>query len=333
VSDPRPVRVLQSVLLGGAQPSYADHVAGRLDPTRVQPLSFSYRTALTGRWDVLHVHWPENLVRHRSRPRRVLRTVLFALLLVRIRVLRPVVVRTVHNTTPHEGGRPVETALLAALDRAVTWHVRLTDETPVRAGAAAVTIPHGHYRAELGDAGTPADPRCLLFFGYLRPYKGLDALLAAFAGTTDPQLRLVVAGEPASAEMRALVTDAAGADPRVTPHLGFVADDALAALVGGSAVVVLPYREIHNSGVVFAALSLGRPVLVPENPVTAALRAEVGEEWVRGFTHPLTATDLTDALAAAAGRDPAATPDLAGRDWSTVAESYTGVFTSRPVAA
>lgn len=326
----RPTRVLQSVLLGGAQPSYADHVAGHADPARLQMLSFSYRTALLGRWDVLHVHWPENLLRHRSRPRRALRTVLFGLLLLRVLVLRPVVVRTVHNVTPHEGERPVERLLLAGLDRLVTWHVRLNEETPLRPGAAAVTIPHGHYRAELGDAAPAGDGSTLLFFGYLRPYKGVDALLGAFAGTTDPALRLVVAGEPASGEMRALVQDAAAGDSRVTGRLGFTPDAELAGLVRASAVVVLPYREIHNSGVVFAALSLGRPVLVPENPVTAALRAEVGADWVLGFTHPLTAEDLTGALATAARRDPAAAPDLAGRDWGQVADRYAEVFTRRP---
>lgn len=326
----RRVRVLQSVQLGGPRPSYADHVADHLDPDRFEVLSFSYRTALTGRWDVLHVHWPENLLRHRSRPRRALRAVLFALVLLRIRWSRPVVVRTAHNIAPHEGDSSVERSLLAALDRAVTWHVRLVEETPLRPGAAAVTIPHGHYRAELGTPAPPTDDRSLLFFGYLRPYKGVDALLTAFAAVPDADVRLVVAGEPASADMRSLVAEAAAADPRVTGRLGFAADDELAALVRASAVVVLPYREIHNSGVVFAALSLGRPVLVPENAVTAALREEIGPDWVLGFTHPLTAEDLTGALAVAARRDPAAEPDLAGRGWTAVAHRYAEVFTATP---
>ena len=326
----RRVRVLQSVQLGGPRPSYADHVAGHLDPGRFEVLSFSYRTALTGRWDVLHVHWPENLLRHRSPVRRVLRAVLFALVLLRIRWTRPVVVRTAHNIAPHEGDSAVERSLLAGLDRAVTWHVRLVDGTPLRPGAAAVTIPHGHYRAELGAPVPPADDRSLLFFGYLRPYKGVDALLAAFAAVPDTDVRLVVAGEPASAGMRTLVEEAAAADPRVTGRLGFAADDELAGLVRASSVVVLPYREIHNSGVVFAALSLGRPVLVPENAVTAALREEIGPDWVLGFSHPLTAEDLTGALAAAARRDPTVEPDLSGRGWAAVAHRYAEVFTSTP---
>ncbi|WP_369140400.1 glycosyltransferase [Modestobacter versicolor] len=324
----RPVRVLQSVRLGGAHPSYADHVAAALDPQRLELLSFSYRTALVGRWDVLHVHWPENLIRHRSRPRQALRCVLFALLLLRIRVLRPGVVRTVHNVAPHERGHRVERALLAALDRRVTCHVRLNDETKVRRGAPVVTIPHGHYRAELGAAGDlPRDDgRTLLFFGFLRPYKGVDVLVEAFGQLADPAARLVVAGEPATPAMRALVEDAAAADPRVEPHLSFLPDEELSALVRAATVVVLPYREIHNSGVLFAALSLACPVLVPENAVTAALRAEVGADWVRGFTHPLTADDLSAALAAAADRDPAAVPELAGREWSAVADRYAAVF-------
>ncbi|CCH85903.1 Exopolysaccharide xanthan biosynthesis glycosyltransferase [Modestobacter italicus] len=323
--------MLQSVRLGGGHPSYADHVAAASDPVRVELLSFSYRTALTGHWDVLHVHWPENLIRRRSRPRRALRAVLFALLLLRISVRRPGVVRTVHNVAPHEPGHRFERALLAVLDRCVTCFVRLNDETPVRPGVPVVTIPHGHYRDELDPAGDPPtdDGRTLLFFGFLRPYKGVDALVEAFGELADPSARLVIAGEPANAAMRALVEEAAAADPRVEPHLTFLSDEDLGALVRRATVVVLPYREIHNSGVLFAALSLACPVLVPENAVTAALRAEVGADWVRGFTHPLTAGDLSSALRQAADRDPAAVPDLAGREWSAVADRYAEVFQGR----
>lgn len=326
VADRRPVRVLQSVLLGPGQATYPDHVVAASDPAQVEMLPFSYRTALGGAWDVLHLHWPENLLRHRSRSRRALRAVLFVLLLVRIAVLRPGVVRTLHNVAPHEPGGRVERVLLAALDRRVTCRVRLTDLTPVPAGAPAVTIPHGHYRSELGTPAATDDGATLLFFGFLRPYKGVDVLLGAFAGLADPQARLVVAGKPADDGMRRLVEAGCAADPRVRARLEFLSDPELAELVAAATVVVLPYREIHNSGVVFAALSLGRPVLVPENPVTAALRAEVGAEWVLGFEHPLTARHLADALAAAARRDPAAQPDLAGREWTTVARRYAEVY-------
>jgi beta-1,4-mannosyltransferase len=328
----RPVRVLQSVRLGAGRPSYADHVVAALDGRRVEAFSFSYRTALAGRWDVLHLHWPEYLLRHPSRRRRLLRAALFALMLVRISVLRPGVVRTMHNVAPHESGRRLERALLAALDRRVTCHVRLNEETPVPPGARAVTIPHGHYRAELGEPGEgPAgDGRTFLFFGYLRPYKGVDVLLEAFAQVADPAARLVIAGEPGTSAMRALVESAAERDVRVEPRLEFLSDDELAVLVRRSSVVVLPYREIHNSGVLFAALSLARPVLVPENPVTAALREEIGADWVLGFHQPLTAADLEGALAEAAGRPSAAVPALEGREWPAVAELYTEVFLSRP---
>jgi beta-1,4-mannosyltransferase len=319
VGRERPILVLQSVRLGAGHPSYADHVATALDLQRVAPLSFSYRTALVGRWDVLHVHWPENLLRHASPWRRRLRAVLFALLLIRIVVLRPGVVRTMHNVAPHESGRRLEGALLAALDRRVTCHVRLNDETPVPPGARAVTIPHGHYRAELGEPGDgPTDDgRTFLFFGYLRPYKGVDVLVAAFAGVADPAARLVIAGEPGTSAMRALVESAAERDARIEPRL-----------VSLATVVVLPYREIHNSGVVFAALSLARPVLVPENPVTASLRAEIGADWVLGFDQPLTAVDLEVALTQANRRPATAVPALEGREWPAVAERYTAVFCS-----
>lgn len=321
------LRILQSVRLGGDKPSYMDHVAARLDPARDTVLPFSYRQALTGQWDVLHMHWPEYLIRHRNRGRRILRSLLFALLVLRVRIARRGVVRTLHNVMPHERGRSIESVLLRAMDRRVTHYVRLNDLTPVRDGVGATTIPHGHYRDESHEDGDrPADHKTFVFFGYLRPYKGVDALARAFARLEDRELRLVIAGEPASDEMRAQVEAIAAADPRVEVHLEFLAEEQLATVVQGGAVVVLPYREIHNSGVVFAALSMGRPVLVPENEVTANLRSDVGQEWVLGFQPPLCPADLRAALDLARSRPPGARPRLDGRDWASVAEAYSAVY-------
>ncbi|KQS68848.1 hypothetical protein ASG41_08045 [Modestobacter sp. Leaf380] len=320
--------MLQSVRLGGAHPSYMDHVAGQLDPRRVVVSSFSYRAALLDDWDVLHVHWPENLVRHRRKTRAWVRTALLVALLCRVRFRGSGVVRTLHNVAPHEEGGLVERTVLTLLDRSVTCHVRLNEATHGRADTPMVTIPHGHYRAEMAGPsnGSHAAGRGLMFFGFLRPYKGIDALVSAFADVSDPEERLVIAGEPADEAMRTLVERAAASDPRLELHLGFLPDEELAELVASVALVVLPYKEIHNSGVVFAALSLARPVLVPENDVTAALRREVGPEWVHGFHHPLEADHLAQALAAAGSRDAGIRPDLGGRDWSAVAAQYTTVF-------
>ncbi len=72
--------------------------------------------------------------------------------------------------------------------------------------------------------------------------------------------------------------------------------------------MVLPYREMHNSGAALTALSLNRPVLVPDNEVNRELAEEVGPGWVFRYDGELTGRHLLDALAAHRARPPARVP-------------------------
>src|SRR6187431_2914331 len=85
------------------------------EPT-VEHVPFSWRTALLGRYDVLHVHWPDALLAARHRWTRAGKRVAFACLVARLRFGRIAVARTVHNVTPPSGG-PVDRALIRALER------------------------------------------------------------------------------------------------------------------------------------------------------------------------------------------------------------------------
>ena len=53
-----------------------------------------------------------------------------------------------------------------------------------------------------------------------------------------------------------------GSDPRTTLHAGYVSDELFDRWILASDVVVLPYREIDQSGVLATALAFGRPLLL-----------------------------------------------------------------------
>jgi len=61
--------------------------------------AFSWRAALTSRYDVFHVHWPEILARGNTPLRTLARQVALLALLIRLRVTRTPIVRTLHNTS------------------------------------------------------------------------------------------------------------------------------------------------------------------------------------------------------------------------------------------
>lgn len=323
-SFPSPARrlVVLHSLRADSSTTYVDQVVGSRPPGADVRL-FRWSTALAGRYDVLHVHWPELLIRDSRRPwLRPVRRRLLDLLLLRLRLTRTPLVWTAHNLSPHEPGDPSEQRALRRFSRRVDLAIRLNPASPVDVGRRRVTIPHGSYREPFAGHPQPAaEPGRLLYFGVIRPYKGVDALLAAFSQLPGADLRLRVVGNPHQGQAE-LVEAAVAADPRIGALLRFVADRELVEEICRAQLVVLPYRGgMHNSGSLLAALSLDRPVLVPASPTNAALAEEVGPGWVLQYDGELTAEVLADAVARTA-TPPAQRPRLDDRDWAEVARRH-----------
>ncbi len=325
---PAPLVVLHSLRPPRGASGYVDLVVEATAPGTTLRF-FGWPAALFGRYDVLHVHWPELLVRDSARPwARVLKRRLLDLLLLRLRLTRTPLVWTAHNPSPHESGPPAEQRSLARLVRRVDLVVDLGAGPGARPGpgpgasthastgtgrAVTVAIPHGHYRGLYARYPEQAsEPGRVLHFGIVRPYKGVPVLLEAFSDLPDAGARLSVVGRPHAGQGE-VVERAVAADPRIEATLAYVGDDVLVAEVRRAQLVVLPYLGgMRNSGAILAALSLDRPVLVPRSPTNTALAAEVGPGWVLQYDGDLTSAELSGTLAASAQR-PAARPLLDAR--------------------
>lgn len=323
----QPLRVLESFRAPRATTNPYLVLLLRSLPDDIRVRTFSWSAAFWSRYDVLHVHWPEVVVERRNSLRALLATALFALVLVRCRLLGTAVVRTAHNVQPHERKGATTRLVLRFCDRSTRWWIRLNDWTPTPPDAPVTTIPLGHYRdwfADVDGRSAPSVPGRLLYFGLIRPYKGVEALLAAFR-RTEADLSLRVVGRPNTPELAARIEAAARGDARIQLFLDHVPDDVLAAEVLESELVVLPYRDMHNSSAALLALSLDRPVLVTDNDVTRALAAELGESFVLRFHGELDATALVEALDEVRRTDRAG-PDLRRRDWGPIGEQHAQVF-------
>lgn len=324
----RRIRVLHALPRPDGTTQYVDHMIGGA-PADLEILTFSWRTALLGRYDVLHLHWPEHLVRSPDAIRRLAKHALAWLLVARLRLSGIPVVRTLHNLQPHEGTSPAERLLFVAIARRTAAWVRLNPVTPLADGARGVTIPHGHYRDVYREVAVGASqvPGRLLQFGQLRPYKGTERLLEAFRAW-DEQASLRIVGEPWGDDVAAAIATASAEDPRVTGALHRVSDERLATEIREAELVVLPYRDVHNSGAALLALSLDRPVLMPRNPATSALAEEVGHDWVYLFDGDLAVADLAKALTTARQVPSGSRPSLSERDWGRVGERHAELYRS-----
>jgi glycosyltransferase involved in cell wall biosynthesis len=149
---------------------------------------------------------------------------------------------------------------------------------PADGGAARPLVPPGP-----ADGGTaPIAPWAgrLLFFGIVRPYKGLDVLLRALAGGP-PNLTLTVAGEfwGGTGETENLVAELRIAD-RVRLRPGYVPASEIPALFAAADALVLPYREATASQNALLAFAHGVPVIT----TTAGALADLVRDGVDGLT-------------------------------------------------
>ncbi|HKB50914.1 MAG TPA: glycosyltransferase family 4 protein [Solirubrobacterales bacterium] len=104
-----------------------------------------------------------------------------------------------------------------------------------------------------------AEGPVILFFGLLRPYKGIDTLLEAFRSIKGAELW--IAGNPRM-DVEPLSRLAAEAPGRVRTLTRFVEDAEIPAIMRRADVVVLPYRDVEHSGVLYAALAFGKPLVL-----------------------------------------------------------------------
>ncbi len=135
-----------------------------------------------------------------------------------------------------------------------------------------------------------------------------------------------ILGSPNSVELRQSIEAAERADRRISAVLQYVDDEALVRDIGEAELVVLPYTELHNSGAVLLALSLDRPVLVPETATTTALATEVGPGWVLTYRGELDAQTLRDGLERCRSGGRIARPDLSARDWPALGRQHRAAY-------
>ncbi|WP_084962193.1 glycosyltransferase family 4 protein [Thermoactinospora rubra] len=166
-----------------------------------------------------------------------------------------------HNVLPHERkpyDRPLMKALLGRVD-AVLAHSEQQAELargltalPVRVAALPPHLP------STGGRPSAAVHRRLLFFGIVRPYKGLDLLLRALPESVS----LTVAGEfwGGLEETRRLIAEL-GIGDRVELRPGYVAAEEVPELFARADALVLPYRSATASQNVWLAHEHGVPVI------------------------------------------------------------------------
>jgi glycosyltransferase involved in cell wall biosynthesis len=196
-----------------------------------------------------------------------------------LRRIAPIIC-TIHDIVPFNGN-PISTIQVLGAVRilrefdAVVAHTQRSVQhlTSLSPGPRRIRhIAHGLLqhgtgpRALVSEVESTSEGKLVvLFFGKLKPYKGLDVLIRAASlipARLQSHIRLRIVGKPYM-DTRALI---AMAESLQVTHLidfqfRFIDDGEISALLQAASVIVLPYREVDASGVLMTALAEGRPIV------------------------------------------------------------------------
>ncbi len=148
--------------------------------------------------------------------------------------------------------------------------------------------------------GIKGDERTILFFGAIRPYKGLEYLVSAFQQlvATHPEYRLVIAGEPRkeseqySYEIQRTINGHASRG-QVMQKFHYIPDEETELYFKAADVLALPYTHVFQSGVLFLGYSFGLPVVGAE---VGSIREEIIEGRTGFLCRSCDSADLAKAI-------------------------------------
>lgn len=115
--------------------------------------------------------------------------------------------------------------------------------------------------------GIKAEEHVILFFGFVREYKGLKHLLSALPELKekDEKIKLLVVGDFGDDEPEyQTMIDRLGVRDTLEIHKGYIPDKEVEKYFAASDLVVLPYESATQSGIVQIAYSFEKPVVVTD---------------------------------------------------------------------
>lgn len=191
-----------------------------------------------------------------------------------------IIIAIADNVEPHEkspGGRPLTKFFMKSISGAVVMSYSVQKDIEVfRKDIPIVITPHPLFdnygrkldRSEaLNSLNLDPDYSYILFFGFIRSYKGLDLLINAL---TDDRLRkqklkLIVAGEFYENESvyRDLIVKK-GLEDKIVLFDHFINDNQVKLFFSGADLVVQPYKSATQSGVTQIAFQFDKPMVVTD---------------------------------------------------------------------
>lgn len=235
--------------------------------------------------DIIHLHWLQSFFVRSSLTKSLVSMMLFVGQLLILRLLGTKIVWTVHNLKNHNNrfliSERIGKLAVSNIADGIIAHCQLAKEEIVSNLKTAnpdkiFVVPHGNYiecyenkinrqeaRRQLNISDSDV---VLLFFGLIRPYKGVLEMVKALEEISLPKVKLLIVGKlwQDTEEFDEVLRQKAANDLRIVYRPGFVPDELIQVYMNACNLVVFPYRDILTSGAVLLAMSFGKACLAPK---------------------------------------------------------------------
>jgi beta-1,4-mannosyltransferase len=291
--------------------------------------------------DIVHIHWMHHAYQNRKLVLFIVKSFIFVLTMLYLRIRNVQLIWTIHNLYPHQMKyRRLERFMRSLICRlcsklivaseSIKQKVMLEFDVPEN---KLHVVKHGHYLGVYKSKGIDyrraynisEDADIYLFLGAIKAYKGVESLIEAFNAVKTNQAYLIIAGK-ADREMEAYLAGVEDTD-HIIMDLRFIPNEEVADLISAVDVMVMPYKEITTSGSAILGLSFKKLIVMPDNEF---IDEYFKEDMVVRYD-PTIASSLPHAMKAALNvnrqeKAPMYDEVLKELEWSTIAQKIKKVY-------
>lgn len=233
--------------------------------------------------DIIHLHWIHAYLQRKNKVAYTFLCLKLLLDVILTRISGIKIVWTVHNLMSHDDPFPglelwTRRALANSADRIIFMSQFSLDNATKKYKIDPVKpaiIPHGNYRnyypptieksVARSELKLPEKGKIYLHIGMLKPYKGTEEMLEVWQKNRDyfEGDTLLIVGKPYNEEYGEKIKKMTDKMEGVILDLRFVKNDKISLYFSAADLVILPFKNILNSGSLLLAMSYGKPIVAP----------------------------------------------------------------------
>jgi glycosyltransferase involved in cell wall biosynthesis len=318
-----------------------------IEKSNIKIDEFVYYKLFFRTYDIWHIHWPEKVFTSSSKMTVFvhLLSLYLAIAIARLRKIK--IIWTIHNLNVHEKkfrslDRFLKLYILCFLNGAISLTESSLENAiknyPRLKKIPSCVIPHGHYRDSYPNQFSkekakqlldiPESSEVICFLGAIREYKNIPTLIESFIRLNEKKLYLTIAGNPQSEVLKEKIIQKKGYCNNVLTRLAHIAEQEIQIYMKSASIVVLPFKDISNSGSAILALSFNRPIVVPEKGSMRELKESIGSEWIFTYKGSVSEKVLSAALRWYKSENRAKIAPLQNLDWNKIAKETVDFYSS-----